>query len=71
MLDASKAKAGALVGAVAGFLAPGAAYLMTVDGDGLSGTELVHGLLISLVAAATTGAAVGATVWKVQNRPKV
>lgn len=69
-LQSTKAKAAAIVGAVAGFVAPGAAYLLTVDGDGISGTEWLHGGLIAVVAAAGTAAAVGFTAYKVENKAK-
>lgn len=69
-LTAAKAKAGALAGAVLGFIAPGAVYLLTVDGDGISSTELVHAVLIAIVAAAGVGGAVGGVVYAVENKPK-
>ena len=70
VLQATKARAGAIVAGVIGFFAPAAAYLLTVDGDGISTTEIVHGVLIAVIAAAATGAAVGATVYSVENKPK-
>jgi hypothetical protein len=70
MLQATKAKAAGVIGAVAGLLAPGATYLLTVDGDGISGTEWLHGGLIALVAAAATGGVLAATVYRVENKPK-
>ena len=69
-LQATKAKAAAFVGALAGLLAPGAAYLLTVDGDGISGTEWAHGGLIAVVAAAATGGALAAVVYRTENKPK-
>lgn len=57
----------AVWGAVAGALAPGAAFLIASSGDGINGSEwLVAGLLVI-----TGGAAVGATVYGVENTPKV
>jgi hypothetical protein len=57
----------AVWGTVAGALAPGAAYLIASSGDGVSGSEwLVAGLLVI-----TGGAAVGATVYGVENKAKV
>lgn len=69
-LTSAKAVAGAWMGAAVGFFAPGAAYLLTVDNDGISGTEWLHGGLISLVAAAASSAAVGFVVHQVENKPK-
>lgn len=66
--SAAKAWAGGAVAAVVGLLAPGAAYLLTVDHDGLTATEWQHAGLIALVAAAGAGAAVGGTVWRVENK---
>lgn len=68
-MDATKAKWGAAVAGVAGLLAPGAAYLLTVDGDGVSGTEWLHGGLIALVAAAAQAGAVGYAVYRAENKP--
>lgn len=56
----------AIWGAVAGALAPGAAFLIASSGDGVTGAEwLVAGLLVI-----TGGAAVGSTVYAVENKPK-
>jgi hypothetical protein len=63
-----KAKWGAAVAGALGFVAPGAAYLLTVDGNGITLTELVHAGLIALVAAAGMGAAVGGVVYAVENK---
>ena len=70
LLQATKAKYGALVAAAVGFVAPGAAYLLTVDSDGISGTEWGHGGLIAIVAAAGAGLTVGGVVYKTENKPK-
>src|SRR5919107_5377170 len=67
-LGAQKAKWGAVIAGVLGFFAPAAAYLLTVDGDGITLTELTHGGLIALVAAAGMGGAVGGVVYAVENR---
>lgn len=57
----------AVWGAVAAVLAPGAAFLIASSGDGISGTEwLLAGLVV-----VTGGAAVGGTVYAVENKPKV
>lgn len=56
----------AIWGTVAGALAPGAAFLIASSGDGINSSEwLVAGLLVI-----TGGAAVGATVYGVENKPK-
>lgn len=68
--DATKAKVGGLVAAGIGFVAPGATYLLTVDDNGISGTELVHALLIALVAAAAAGGAVAGSVYHATNKLK-
>lgn len=68
--SAAKAKVGALVAAGIGFIAPGAAYLLTVDDNGITTTELVHAVLIALVAAAGSGAAVGGVVYAVENKAR-
>ena len=70
-LQATKAKVAAVTGAVAGLLAPGAAYLLTVDSDGISGTEWLHGVLIAVVSAAAMGGALGAVVYRTENKQKV
>lgn len=69
-LTAAKAQVGAIVGALAGFVAPGITYLLTVDGNGITPTEWRHAVLLAVAAAATTGAAVGGTVYAVENKPK-
>lgn len=56
----------AVAGAVAGLLAPGAAYLIAQSGDGLTSTEW----LIAGLTAIVTAGAVGGTVYAVENRPK-
>jgi len=68
-VTAAKAKVGAVVGAVAGFVAPGVTYLLTVDGNGITGTEWLHAALLSIAFAGATAAAVGGTVYAVENRP--
>lgn len=68
--SAAKAWAGGVVAGLVGLLAPGAAYLLTVDHDGITGTEWQHAGLIAVVAAAGAGAAVGATVYRVENKPR-
>jgi hypothetical protein len=69
-LKNTKAWAAAYGGAVLGFVAPGAAYLLTVDSDGISGTEWTHGGLIAVVAAVATGGILGGVVQRVENKPK-
>lgn len=54
----------AIYGAVVGFLAPGAAFLIAQSGDGLTGNEWLIAGLTSIV----TAGAVGSTVWAVENR---
>jgi hypothetical protein len=56
----------ALWGGVVGFVAPGAAYLLTRLEDGITGNELIGAGLTAVV----TAAGVSATVWAVENRPK-
>lgn len=68
--DATKAKVAAVVAGLAGFVAPGAAYLLTVDSDGVSGTEWLHGGLIAIVSAAAQAGAVGYAVYRSENKPK-
>lgn len=68
--DATKAKVAALVAGLAGFVAPGAAYLLTVDGDGVSGTEWLHATFIAVLAAAAQAGAVGYAVYRAENKPK-
>lgn len=70
LLQATKAKYAGIVGAVAGLIAPAAAYWLTVDSDGISGTEWLHGGLIAVIAAAATGGALAAVVYKTENKPK-
>lgn len=70
LLQATKAKYAGVVGALAGLVAPAAAYWLTVDSDGISGTEWLHGGLIALAAAVTTGGALAAVVFNVENKPK-
>lgn len=69
-LKNTKAWVSAYGAAAVGFVAPAAAYLATVDSDGISGTEWLHSLLIAVIAAVPSGAAVGALVYKVENKPK-
>lgn len=68
--DATKAKVGGLVAGAIGFVAPGATYLLTVDNDGITTTELVHAALIALVSAAAAGGAVAASVYQASNKLK-
>jgi len=68
-MTAAKAKAGAIVGAVAGFVAPGVTYLLTVDGNGITGAEWLHAGLLALAFAGGSAAVVGATVYAVENKP--
>lgn len=68
--DATKARVGGLVAAVLGFVAPGATYLLTVDDNGITTTELVHALLIALVGAAATGGVVAGSVYAARNNLK-
>lgn len=69
-LTSAKAWAGGIVAAVVGFLAPGAAYLLTVDGDGVTSTEWTHAVLISVITAAVGGGAVGVAVHLTENKLK-
>lgn len=69
-LGAQKARWAAVVGAVAGFLLPGATYLLTVDGNGITGVEWLHAALLSIAGAAAVAGTVGGTVYAVQNKPK-
>lgn len=69
-LKATKAKVGGAIAAVAGFLLPGVTYLLTVDQDGITGTEWRHAALLAVAAAAGAGAAVGGAVYAVENRRK-
>lgn len=69
-MTATKAWAGAIVAAVLGFLAPGAAYLLTVDENGITGAEIWHAALIAVVTAAVQGGATGYAVWRAENKPK-
>lgn len=68
-MTAAKAKAGAYVAAAVGFVAPGVTYLLTVDGNGLTGTEWLHAALISLAFAGGGAAAVGGVVYATKNVP--
>lgn len=65
---AQKAKWGAVIAGLLGFIAPAAAYLLTVDGNGITITELTHAGLIAVVAAAGMGGAVGGVVYAVENK---
>jgi hypothetical protein len=56
----------AIVAAVLGFIAPGAAYLAGVSSDGLSSQELIAALLICIGG----GAVLGGVVQRVENKPK-
>lgn len=69
-LTTAKARYGAAVGALLGFLAPGVGYLLGVDDDGISGRELLHALLLSVAFAAGGGAAVGGVVYAIENKPR-
>lgn len=55
----------ALWGAVIGFVAPGAAYLLANQASGISGDELIAALLTAVV----TSAGVAGTVYWVENKP--
>lgn len=56
----------AIAAAVLGFLAPGAAYLTGVGGDGITSTEWILGGLFCLAGGTVTGL----TVHQVENKPK-
>lgn len=56
----------AVIATVLGFLAPGASYLLGVDSDGLSSTELVHAGILCVAGGLLLGGAVFAT----ENKPK-
>lgn len=66
---ATKAKVGAAVAAVAGFVLPGVTYLLTVDANGISGTEWLHAALLAAAGAGAAGAGVGASVYWAENKP--
>jgi hypothetical protein len=69
-MNAAKARYGAVVGAVAGALLPGATYLLSVDGNGLTSVEWLHAGLLAFAGACTLAGAVGGTVYAVENKPK-
>lgn len=69
-LTAAKAKAAAAWGFVVGLVAPGVTYLLTVDGNGISGTELVHAGLLSLAFAGGSAVGAGSIVYAVENKAK-
>lgn len=54
----------AYAAAAMGFLAPGAAYLIGVAADGITGNEWIVGGLTCLAASAATGG----VVWAVENK---
>ena len=56
----------AIYGAVLGFVAPGAAYLLLNLDGGLTWNELLGALLTAVV----TSASVGVAVHRVENKPK-
>lgn len=56
----------AIAAAVLGFLAPGAAYLVGVSRDGVSGSEWLTAGLICVGG----GAVLGGVVHQVENKPK-
>jgi predicted phage tail protein len=56
----------AIVAGVLGFIAPGAAYLAGVSGDGVSSSELVTALLFCVGG----GVVLGGVVQRVENKPK-
>lgn len=56
----------AIYAAVVGFLAPGAAYLAGVAGDGVSSSELI----VALCFCVGGGALAGGVVQRVENKPK-
>lgn len=69
-MTAAKAKAAAIAAAVFGFVAPGVTYLLTVDGNGITGTEWLHAGLLSLAFAGGGAAAIGTAVYAAPaNKP--
>lgn len=56
----------AIVAAALGFVAPGAAYLVGVAGDGITRGEWVVGALICIAGSV----AIGGAVHQVENKPK-
>jgi hypothetical protein len=56
----------AIAAAILGFIAPGAAYLAGVAGDGISQQEWVTAVLICIGG----GAILGGVVHQVENKPK-
>lgn len=56
----------AIVAAVLGFVAPGAAYMAGVSNDGISSSEWITALLICVGG----GAVLGGVVHQVENKPK-
>lgn len=56
----------AVVATVLGFLAPGATYLLGVDGDGISGGEWLRAGLFCVLGAVV----IGGSVYGVENKPK-
>ena len=56
----------AIYAAVIGFLAPGATYLIGVNGDGVQSNEWVNALLFCVAGAAVLG---GGT-YGIENKPK-
>lgn len=70
LFTAAKAKYGALVAGVLGFVVPGVTYLMTVDGDGISGGEWRRALFIAIAATVVQAGATGAVVYGTTNQPK-
>lgn len=69
-MTATKAKAAAVAAAVFGFVAPGVTYLLTVDGNGITGTEWLHAALLSVGFAGAGAAAIGGAVYgSPANRP--
>lgn len=70
LFTAAKAKYGAVVAGVLGFIVPGVTYLMTVDGDGISGGEWRRALFIAIAATVVQAGATGAVVYQTRNEPK-
>lgn len=56
----------AIVATALGFLAPGASYLLGVDGDGISSGEWLRAGLFCVIG----GVVLGGSVYSVENKPK-
>lgn len=70
LFTAAKAKYGAVVAGVLGFIVPGVTYLMTVDGDGISAGEWRRAVFIAIAATVVQAGGVGAVVYQTRNEPK-